>query len=463
MGLLGGSVQNSHLSSSLLKIFSPQWAKVAFLLGLLSFGQWLLNDIVHVPPGGFWLLTLGGGIWWFSKPLKAKFDAPTSVKGWKKRCYEVLEHFRDLEDNETANSRIESRTEVLDQIVNRSGPQKIAFVSSKGAALPDYSLIESAIACSKPLHVSWSSSLPHEDNSWVWPSNLYDQDLLVYVLPLPLRAADMIWLEKIPEEQPSWVMALSKDSLSWPDQLKGLQAQLPHRWTDRILRWNQTDKDLLNLFNPVRRVLDNPNKNIDLTCQRLLSRLHRTWQADLEQLRRSKFKLIQQRTQWIVAGVVFASPVPSTDLLALAVANGLMIQEMADIWSCPWDSDAMQAMAKQLARAAIAQGVVEWSGQALLGFAKLHGTSWIAAGSIQALSAAYLTRVVGRSMADWMAINNGVQELDLEALKQQAPKLVANAAKAERVDWKSFLKQAKLWMSKDTFEPQMQTKLLNAI
>ena len=71
---------------------------------------------------------------------------------------------------------------------------------------------------------------------------------------------------------------------------------------------------------------------------------------------------------------------------------------------------------------------------------------WVAAGTIQALSAAYLTRVVGRSMADWMALNNGVTQPDLELIKQQAPQLVSKAAELERVDWMAFLKQSKEWI-----------------
>ena len=107
----------------------------------------------------------------------------------------------------------------------------------------------------------------------------------------------------------------------------------------------------------------------------------------------------------------------------------------------------MQLIAKQLAAAAIAQGVVEWSGHALLGFAKLHGGSWFAAGTIQAISAAYLTRVVGRSMADWMALNNGVSKPDLELLKLQAPSLIAKAAEKEKVDWSSFILDSRTWIN----------------
>ena len=62
-----------------------------------------------------------------------------------------------------------------------------------------------------------------------------------------------------------------------------------------------------------------------------------------------------------------------------------MIKEMADIWSCSWKPDVMQVVAKQMVGVALAQGVVEWSGQALLSVAKLHGSSWLAAGTMQAL------------------------------------------------------------------------------
>ena len=134
--------------------------------------------------------------------------------------------------------------------------------------------------------------------------------------------------------------------------------------------------------------------------------------------------------------------------MALSIqVNGLMIKEMSKIWSSKMKPELLEAVSRQLAMAAIAQGVVEWSGQSLLSLAKLDGSSWVAAGTIQALSAAYLTRVVGTSMADWMALNNGVSKPDLELLKVQAPQLIANAAEKEKVDWPSFILQSKNWIN----------------
>ena len=67
--------------------------------------------------------------------------------------------------------------------------------------------------------------------------------------------------------------------------------------------------------------------------------------------------------------------------------------------------------------------------------------------ALQALSAAYLTRVVGRAMADYMALAAGVPEAELEALLQrQAPLLVARAAEEEKLDWSGFLQQGQQWL-----------------
>ncbi len=458
--------------SDFLKKFSVQpfslpnlslpYGKLGILFGSLAVGQWVINDLVHVPGGGIGFLVAGAGAWWFTKPLKGSFNVPSTVNGWTRLCYEVLGQFESLEKEDQYVTRSTERSKAFRAVLDRSEPQKIAFVCSDGAEMPEKKDVESAIAGSKSINMSWLSSLPSHDKNWSWPKALHEQDFLVYCLPLPLKAVDLLWLENVPEDQPSWVMVHWEDKNTWSDQIKALQAQLPHRWTGRILRSNGDNEQLNSSLKQVRRLLEQPRKNIDNTKQRLLCDLHASWQTDLELLRRDKFKAIQNRTQWLVAGAVFASPVASADLLAVAVVNGLMIKEMAQVWSCKWKPETLKIVAKQLSCAAVAQGVVEWSGQTLLGVAKLHGGSWLAAGTLQALSAAYLTRVVGRSMSDWMAINNGVTEPDLELLKQQASTLIAKAANEERLDWKGFLKQATTWMDSQSPEVNIQQKLIES-
>ncbi len=422
--------------------------RLAFLGATLFIGQWFFSDIVHFPGGGIGLVLTGAGVWWISKPISAKFDSPISSQGWIRKCQQVLEDFETL-DGEKAEFLMKERFNALEKIISRPGPQNVGLVSSIGGSLPDEEGFNSALAVSQPFELTFSNTLPLADDSWQWPEEFLEKDALLYSLPLPLKAADLLWLEHVPEDQPAWALVTWNDLSTWSEQLKALQAQLPHRWEGRVLRLGD-DMELSSsqaTLLPVRRLLENPKKNLDKTKQRLLSNLHARWQAELENLRREQFRSVQHRSQWLVAGAVFASPVPSTDLLSVAVVNGLMIKDMTRIWSCPWKPEVLQVAARQLAGAAIAQGVIEWSGQALLSAAKLDGSSWFAAGALQALNAAYLTRVVGRSMADWLALNSGVKEPDLEALKRDASHLVAKAAEEERVNWPGFIKQASGWLT----------------
>lgn len=297
-----------NLQNKLLPFSSGLLPKAFFVLGSLAIGQWFLSDFVELPGGALGLLGFAFVIYCFTRPLVSTFDIPTTVNGWVRRCQKVLKQFEALEDRDNKTYNCNERAKKLKQIIEREGPQELAFVSSKGVDFPEKKLVHTAIAGSNPLKLSWSSSLPINDSSWNWPNVLIEHDLLIYVLPLPLRASDLLWLEQVPVDQPSWVMVASDDSLKWPDQLLELQSQLPERWENKILRWKKTEQDLTKLLNPVRRVLSRPSRNIDITRQRLLANLHGSWQADLEHLRREKFSAIQSRTQWVVAGAVFASP-----------------------------------------------------------------------------------------------------------------------------------------------------------
>ncbi len=421
---------------------------LGILIGSLFLGEWLLTDVVHLSGTAIGLSGAAIAVWLLSKPRGAKFEPPDSFQGWLRRCKEVLEQFEPLEEEDNSYELRMQRAKALEAVLDRSEELRIAFVSSDGVELPKRSTLESAFADDEFFKLSFaSSSLSLSDQSWIWPEFLYEEDLLLYFLPLPLRAADFLWLDKIPGGQPSWLVVLSKDSDSWENHMNALKAQLPPRWSNSVLRWNESNQEGSEILEPIRERFKHRKTIIEETRKRMLSRLHSSWQNDLENLRRKKFSTIQQKTQWIVAGAVFASPVPSADLLIMTVVNGLMVKEMAKIWSCSWKVEVLNTVARELAGVAVAQGVVEWSTQALLGMAKLHGTSWLAAGTLQSLSAAYLTRVVGRSMADWLALNNGVDAIDLEALKLQAPQLVANAAEHERVDWGGFIKQSLLWLN----------------
>jgi uncharacterized protein (DUF697 family) len=433
---------------------SPSPALTGRLLmagGTLLLGQWVCADVLHLPGGGLGLLAAGAGVWWLSRPAaQASFKAPTTLPAWVSQCRQVLDQFDQLETQLGVEALRAPREQQLEAVLNHSGPLALAVVASEGVELPPSAWFETALSGASSLSLSMAKPLSTAAESWGLPEVLKQQDALLFLLPLPLRASDFLRLDDIPVDQPAWLLVQGGLLDQQPGDgvdvgRRALMAQLPERWHDRLLLWDGSSQGLRPLLQPIHRLLRQPQRSLDNTRQRLLASLHRSWQGELEQLRRERFRALLQRSQWLVAGAVVASPLPSTDLVVVAVGNGLMLREMAQIWNCPWRAEVLQVAARHLGGAALAQGVVEWSGQALLGLAKLDGGSWLAAGALQALSAAYLTRVVGASMADWMAMNAGVAEPDLERLKQQAPLLVAKAAERERLDWSGFLQQARDW------------------
>ena len=429
------------------RVNSVLMRRVVLSVAVIGTGQWLLSDVVHLPGGGLGVLSAAAGLWWLSRPAKPpSFREPASLKGWIQRCEEVLNQFTELEMVLDLKGLRTPRELELRRIEALDLPLSLGVVATEGAVLPATSQLQKALAGVHSLDLCIANPLPVSSTSWNWPDDLQELDVLLHVVPLPLRAADLLWLNQLPADRPMWLLLSSTAVMPADNQLEPLRCQLPERWHQQLLPWSGQTDDLRSVLKPVREQLQRSERVRQGTRQRLLGNLHRRWQADLETLRRERFRLLLQRSQWIVAGAVVASPVPSVDLLAVAVGNGLMVKEMAKIWNCPWTADVLQVIARQLGTAALAQGVVELSGQALLGLARLDGASWVAAGAMQALSAAYLTRVVGASMADWMALNAGVIEPDLEELKRQAPLLVANAAEQERLNLAGFAQQAREWI-----------------
>ncbi len=434
-------------SISTSKLIPSIAGKLALAGGTLALGGWLFTDLIHIPGGGAGLLAIGAGLWWLSRPATpAQFSEPASTTGWIQLCETVLGQFTELEHALGLEGLRLPREQELDHLKAQHAPLSVGVVISEGATHPGASLLKSALAGANPLELCIAKPLAVVADAWSWPQELDQLDVILYGLPLPLRAADLLRLEQLPADRPAWLLIENSFERSSEEQREALRCQLPKPWSDRLLCWNGESADLRRSLLPVRRHFSQPSRTREITRQRLLSSLHRRWQTELEQLRRERFRSLLQKSQWIVASVVIASPVPSVDLLAVAAVNGLMVKEMAQIWGCSWNVEVLQMVARQLGTAALGQGVVEWSGQALLGMAKLEGGTWLAAGLLQGLSAAYLTRVVGVSMADWMALNAGVAEPDLEDLKRQAPLLVAKAAEQEKVDLACFVDQARKWL-----------------
>ncbi len=392
--------------------------------------------------GGWWLLSRRGG-----RPSARR---PRSLDGWMERCEGVLTQFERLLGEAERDVRLAPRRDELQALQREplSRPLRLALASSQPPPAELQSPFAAAVRGPRGLRIHWGEILPALSPDWRWSPPFVSSDLLVFHLRQPLRGADLRWLEALPTGQPVWL--LLEDPLGVGEGA-GLAGEVRSLWPaadpQRLLPWDGSAAALGASLAPLADWLAREGGRLtERTALRRFEELHGRWQGDLEGLRQTEWQGLLRRTQWLVAAGVIAAPLPSVDLLVLACANGLMLREMARLWDCPWDAETLRAAALELGRAALALGLVEWSGQALSAALRLHHAGWLIGGGLQALSAAYLTRVVGRAMADVLALSAGVPEADLAAIRRQAPMLVARAAEAEKLDWAGFLQQGNDWL-----------------
>ena len=414
---------------------------IFIILLLLGFGEWFISDLINFAGGsiGFFVLCFGG--YFYLKNDKPKFNEPKNLDGWINLCNEDLDFFEELEVTNNLEKQNFKRKKTLELILNRCEKEKISCIGRK-----DYESFQSALKShfkADKFEFNFYEKLPRYNSSGILPQQTLNSDAILYFINLPLSANDFLWLEKFPKNMPIWLVALTCKELEYKKQIEDLQAQISSEFTDKIITVDANKNGMVNIPFALRKFFISSNKNIENTKKRLLKELHVCWQSEIEGIRRMKLREIQRKNQVFVATTVFFSPIPSIDVMAMTVLNSLMIKEIKSIWGCNWSPEMLDKVSKEILKTAITQGVVEWSGQTLIGITKLHGPNWIFSGAFQAVSAAYLTRVVSCALADFMAITKGVEEPDLEFIKKNSEKIVERAFEKEKIDWSLFISELK--------------------
>jgi uncharacterized protein (DUF697 family) len=123
-----------------------------------------------------------------------------------------------------------------------------------------------------------------------------------------------------------------------------------------------------------------------------------------EQRRRQAEKLVD-RYQWIGAGVIAATPIPVVDLLAAAAVNAQMVVEIGRIYGCEITIDHAREMAISLTKTLVGLGIVRGAIEVVTTALQVSVAGFIAGRAIQGVSAAYLTRIAGRSFIEYFRNN----------------------------------------------------------
>ena len=412
-------------------------ANILFIFLVFGFSEWIISDLFHFSGGnlGFILLLLGG--YFYFKSDKPKFNEPKDLSGWLKICNEDINFLDEFEQNNNLENKTNLRKNLITEILEKHDEQLITVIGDNGNEF--YETLIKKYFKEGTYRLKIIENLPSIINDDELNRQIFQNDVVFYHLNPPLSAKSLLWLNKLPMDIRLWLMTSSPMNNSEKKQIEELKSEVPGHLNQKILDIDLSKNLISNLPLTFRINSLAPKITIEATKKRLLRELHSKWQSEIELIRRMKLKEVQKKNQLIVAASVFASPVPSVDVLSMTVLNALMINEIKSIWGCKWSPEILEKISKEILKTAITQGVVEWSGQTLLGLSKFHGPNWLVAGTYQAISAAYLTRVVSRSLADFMAINKGVSESDLEKIISNNEQIVENAFKSEKINWQLLL------------------------
>lgn len=137
--------------------------------------------------------------------------------------------------------------------------------------------------------------------------------------------------------------------------------------------------------------------NILLQSQRLGEEARR--QIDTQ--RRRQAEKVVERFQWIGAGVIAATPLPGIDLLATAAVNAQMVVEIGRVYGCDLNAERGRELALSLAKTLASLGIVKGAIQILSTALQLNIGTLLVGKAIQGVSAAYLTRIAGKSFIEY--------------------------------------------------------------
>ncbi len=137
--------------------------------------------------------------------------------------------------------------------------------------------------------------------------------------------------------------------------------------------------------------------NILLQSQRLGEEARKLIDA---QRKREADKIIV-RYQWISAGVIAVTPLPVVDMLATAAVNAQMVVEIGLVYGCELKKENGRDLALSLGKTLVSLGVVKGAVDLIAKALQLNVATYLVGKAIQGVSAAYLTRIAGKSFIEY--------------------------------------------------------------
>lgn len=248
-----------------------------------------------------------------------------------------------------------------------------------------------------------------------------EADLLLFVVDNDLRRSEYEPLKGLAEIGKRSLLVLNKTDLYTDEDQEAILTKLRQRVKDYIASNDvvaiaanpqpaqletgeifQPEPDIVSLLRRMASVLRAEGE--DLVADNILLqslRLGEEARKLIDSQRRRQADKIVDRYQWIGAGVVSVTPLPVVDLLATAAVNAQMVVEIGRVYGCDLNMERGRELALSLGKTIAGLGIVKGAIELLSTALQLHVATFVIGRAIQGVTAAYLTRIAGKSFIEY--------------------------------------------------------------
>ena len=135
--------------------------------------------------------------------------------------------------------------------------------------------------------------------------------------------------------------------------------------------------------------------------------------------RQQQAEAIVERYQWIGAGILAATPLPVIDMLLTAAVNAQMVVELGRVYGVEVSIEEAKALAVSLAKTMAALSLAKGTMKLLAVGLQANVATAIASKLLQGVSAAYLTRIAGKSFMVYFQANQDWGDRGIQAVVEQ--------------------------------------------
>ncbi len=182
----------------------------------------------------------------------------------------------------------------------------------------------------------------------------------------------------------------------------------------------QPDPDIAALSNRILAILD--SERSELIANNLLLQSQKISEAAkglLNTQRQQQAEKVIDRYQWVSAGVLAATPLPVVDMLATAAVNAQMVIEIGRVYGITVSIEESKALAVSLAKTMAGLSLAKGTMKMLAVGLQANLATAVASKLLQGVSAAYLTRIAGKSFMTYFQSNQDWGDGGVQSVVEQ--------------------------------------------